>query len=117
MYIELHAASAFSFLEAASLPESLAQRAEELGYPAMALLDRDGVYGLPRFHQAMKDRPGVRAITGAELTVQFPGTTDPASTWRLPLLVETTQGYRHLCRLITTMKLRAPKGEGALTLE
>src|SRR5689334_17345876 len=113
MYIELHAASAFSFLEAASLPESLAQRAEELGYPAMALLDRDGVYGLPRFHQAMKDRPGVRAITGAELTIAV----DAARTWRLPLLVESQQGYRNLCRLITTMKLRAPKGEGALTLE
>jgi error-prone DNA polymerase len=120
MYIELHAASAFSFLEAASLPESLAQRAEELGYPAIALLDRDGVYGLPRFHQAMKERP-VRAITGAELTVVLPDAgasrDAPPRTWRLPVLVETPQGYRHLCRLITTMKLRAPKGEGALTLE
>src|SRR5258708_466083 len=83
MYIELHAASAFSFLEAASLPERLAERAEELGDPAIALLDRDGLYGASR----------------------------------LPVLVETQQGYRNLCRLITTMKLRAPKGEGALTLE
>src|SRR5262245_5595670 len=100
MYVELHAASAFSFLDAASLPESLAQRAEELGYPAIALLDRDGVYGLPRLHQAMKDRPGMRAITGAELTI----VSNPAGTWRLPVLVETQQGYRNLCRLITTMK-------------
>ncbi len=123
MYIELHAASAFSFLEAASLPETLAQRAEELGYPAVALLDRDGVYGAPRFHQAMKERKDMRAIIGAELTVDSnsrPDSNPPAApppTWRLPVLVETQAGYRNLCRLITTMKLRAPKGEGALTLE
>ena len=52
MYIELHTASAFSFLQGASLPELLVDRAAELGYPALALLDRDGVYGLPRFHKA-----------------------------------------------------------------
>jgi error-prone DNA polymerase len=121
MYIELHAASAFSFLEAASLPERLAERAQELGYPALALLDRDGVYGAPRLHQAMKERDGLRAIIGAELTVALdppPGSSSaaPSRTWRLPVLVETPQGYRNLCRLITAMKLRAPKGEGALTL-
>ena len=52
MYIELHAASAFSFLRGASLPETLVERAAALGYPALALLDRDGVYGAPRFHKA-----------------------------------------------------------------
>jgi len=51
-YIELHAASAFSFLQGASLPESIVERAADLGYPAVALLDRDGVYGAPRFHKA-----------------------------------------------------------------
>ena len=50
MYVELHAASAFSFLEAASLPEDLARTAARMDMPAMALVDRDGVYAAPRFH-------------------------------------------------------------------
>ena len=68
VYIELHASSAFSFLDGASLPEALVERAAALGYPALALLDRDGVYGAPRFHLAAK-RAGIKAIIGAELTV------------------------------------------------
>src|SRR5258708_791228 len=68
MYVELHAASAFSFLDGASLPEALVDRAAQLGYPALALLDRDGVYGAPRFHLAAR-RAGIKAIIGAELTV------------------------------------------------
>jgi error-prone DNA polymerase len=68
MYIELHARSAFSFLEGASLPEEMAGVCAELGLPGMALLDRDGVYGAPRFHLAAK-KAGVRAHIGAELTV------------------------------------------------
>src|SRR3989441_5270692 len=67
-YIELHAASAFSFLQGASLPEALVDRAAALGYPALALLDRDGVYGAPRFHKAAL-AAGVRPIIGAELTI------------------------------------------------
>src|SRR5262245_59111471 len=74
MYIELHSASAFSFLDGASLPEALVQRAAELEYPALALLDRDGVYGIPRFHQAAV-KAGLKAIVGAELTIA--GTRDP----------------------------------------
>jgi error-prone DNA polymerase len=69
MYIELHAASAFSFLQGASLPETLIERAADLGYPAIALLDADGVYGAPRFHKAAQ-RAGLRAIIGAELTIE-----------------------------------------------
>jgi error-prone DNA polymerase len=68
MYVELHAASAFSFLQGASLPEALVERAAALGYPAVALLDADGVYGAPRFHKAAA-KAGLRAIIGAELTV------------------------------------------------
>ena len=71
MYIELHASSAFSFLDGASLPEALVDRAAALGYPALALLDRDGVYGAPRFHLAAK-RAGIKAIIGAELTIVRP---------------------------------------------
>jgi error-prone DNA polymerase len=118
VYIELHTASAFSFLEAASLPEALIARAAALGYSALALLDRDGVYGAPRFHQAAK-AAGLKAIIGAELTIA--NGDDCASTvpsvWRLPLLIESRDGYRNLCRLITRMKLRAPKGEGVLAID
>src|SRR5205823_11328752 len=69
MYIELHAASAFSFLQGASLPETLVERAAALGYPALALLDADGVYGAPRFHKAAK-QAGLKPIIGAELTIE-----------------------------------------------
>ncbi len=68
MYIELHAASAFSFLQGASLPEALVERAAALGYPALALLDADGVYGAPRFHKAAT-QAGIRPIIGTELTI------------------------------------------------
>ena len=152
-YIELHTSSAFSFLRGASLPETLIDRAAALGYPALALLDRDGVYGAPRFHQAAK-AAGLRAIIGAELTVTQPqhhviaqssnrsiaqshnrsitrsnhpitrsptaitqSPTHPLAQWVLPVLVESPEGWRNLCRLVTRMKLRAPKGEGSLTLQ
>ena len=68
MYLELHTASAFSFLDGASLPETLVERAAALGYPAIALLDRDGVYGAPQFYRAAKPA-GLKAIVGAELTI------------------------------------------------
>ncbi len=146
MYVELHTSSAFSFLRAASLPEPLVDRAALLGYPAVALLDRDGLYGAPRFHKAAR-AAGLRPIIGAELTLnagnreQGTGNGRTADEWRvsekrsarsapthspfpvpcslfpLPVLISSPDGYRNLCRLITKMKLRAPKGEGALTLE
>ncbi len=68
MYLELHTSSAFSFLEAASLPETLIAQAARYGYPAVALLDRDGVYGAPQLYRAAK-AAGLRAIIGAELTI------------------------------------------------
>ncbi|HEU4938816.1 MAG TPA: DNA polymerase III subunit alpha [Vicinamibacterales bacterium] len=113
MYVELHAASAFSFLDGASLPEALIERAAALGYPALALLDRDGVYGAPRFHLAAR-RAGIKGIIGAELTLAIGTAT---AVFRLPVLIESREGYRNLCRLVTRMKLRAPKGEGALTID
>jgi error-prone DNA polymerase len=117
VYIELHAASAFSFLDGASLPDTLVERAVELGYSALALLDRDGVYGIPRFHLAAK-RAGLKAIVGAELSIAIGSTIgDDRRLMTLPVLVGSRDGYRNLCRLITRMKLRAPKGEGALTLD
>jgi error-prone DNA polymerase len=135
MYIELHTASAFSFLQGASLPEALVDRAADLGYSTLALLDRDGVYGAPRFHKAAL-AAGIRPIIGAELTIGGTGRAgqaggDPGSIppippilsippiqpFLLPVLCESQDGYRNLCRLVTRMKMRAPKGEGALTLD
>src|SRR5712672_575490 len=104
MYTELHARSAFSFLEGASVPEELAAACSAYGKPAMAVLDRDGVYGAPRFYlSATKIK--VKAHIGSEVTSAF--------GWRYPLLVKSREGYQNLCRLITQMKLRAGrKGEG-----
>jgi error-prone DNA polymerase len=156
MYVELHASSAFSFLDGASLPERLVERAAALGYDTFALVDRDGVYGAPRFYQAAKQL-GVRPIVGASVTVGAgwsgesgkagrKGHSDHAAARRtsarlvsdppdrpalpappalpglpalsaLTVLVASPAGYRNLCSLITRMKLRAPKGEGALALD
>ena len=82
VYIELHAASAFSFLQGASLPETLVDRAAALGYPAIALLDADGVYGAPRFHKAAK-QAGLKAIIGAELTIDSKSQV-PSSKSQIP---------------------------------
>ncbi|MFZ0803622.1 MAG: error-prone DNA polymerase [Terriglobales bacterium] len=135
MYIELHSRSAFSFLEGASLPETLIATCANLNMPAMALLDRDGVYGSPRFHMAAK-KIGLKAHIGAEVTAQLLGhgstqiSTDQCNKeqtiknssvslclcggFRLPLLVSSRAGYQNLCRMITKMKLRAAKNEGAV---
>ncbi|HEY6421149.1 MAG TPA: error-prone DNA polymerase [Candidatus Binataceae bacterium] len=96
-YLELRARSAFSFLEGAATPEDLATRAAELGYDALALGDRDGVYGAPRFHQGAKSA-GVRALIGADVTL------DDDS--RLYLLVPDRARYKNLCRMITAAKMR-----------
>jgi error-prone DNA polymerase len=91
-YVELHAHSSYSFLDGASLPEELAIRAAELGYPALALTDHDGVYGSLEFAHAAKHFH-VRPITGAELTL--------SDRSHITVLVETAKGYANLCRLIT----------------
>jgi error-prone DNA polymerase len=150
MYVELHSRSAFSFLEGSSLPESLIARCAELNQPAMALLDRDGVYGAPRFHMAAK-KAGIKAHIGADVTCDFSPlspqghrnkldtktahsdrlglqltATDkksfPVSLYlcgesRLPLIASSRTGYQNLCRLITKMKLRAKKDEGAVLVQ
>ncbi len=104
MYVELHSRSAFSFLEGASLPENLALVCSQHGLPAMALLDRNGVYGAPRFHLAAK-QCGIKAHIGAEISIAEGG--------NYPLLVQSRSGYQNLCRLITTTKLRTPKDKVA----
>jgi len=105
----LHAASAFSFLEGGSLPEDLIARAAELGLGTVALVDRNGVYGAPRFHQAAK-KAGIKALVGAEVTLA-------ASAGRLTLLVASRAGYRNLCKLATAMARGHPKGEAIANWE
>ena len=107
MYVEFHARSAFSFLESTALPEALAEEAARLDQRAIALVDRDGVFGAPRLYRACT-RLGLAALVGAEVTLDDGG--------QLPLLAEDREGYKNLCRLITRIKMRAPKGEGAATL-
>ncbi len=140
MYVELHARSAFSFLEGSSLPEELVSTCAQHDMPAMALLDANGVYGAPRFHLAA-DKAKIKAHIGAEITANLfsprrhRGTekTDQESElksqkpkhssvppcfcgeFRLPLVIQSRAGYQNLCRLITKMKLCAKKGEGAVT--
>jgi len=120
MFIELHVSSAFSFLRGASMPDTLIARAADLGYPALALLDADGVYGAPQFYRAA-NKAGLKAIVGAELTMGGDvaagarGMTD--RPWTLPVLVSSAEGYRNLCRTITQGKLRAAKGEARYTLK
>jgi error-prone DNA polymerase len=110
MYIELHTRSAFSFLEGASVPEELAEVCHSHAMPAMALLDRDGVYGAARFHLAMK-KLGRQAHIGAEITSLLPRVMLPDNLVlpRVSLLCTSREGYQNLCRLVTRMKLRAPK--------
>src|ERR1700682_1997830 len=104
-YVELHACSAFSFLRGASFPEQLAETAAELKMPALALLDRNGVYGAQRFSVAARE-DNVRPIVGCELTME-----DGAV---LPMLVETKTGYANLCSLLTEAHLRSEKGSCAV---
>ncbi len=104
-YVELHAHSAFSFLDGASTPMELAAVAAELGYPAFALTDHDGIWGSMEFAQACRGF-GVRPITGAEVTV---------GDAHLTLLVESAAGYRNLCRLLSEAHshTRDSRGRGA----
>ena len=155
MYLELHTATGFSFLEGASLPEDLVAEASRLGYSALAVCDRDGVYGAPRFHKAAL-AAGVRPLVGCEIslgpvaagTLAGPsrdrqgavspnnrkaahglrstdhekqpllygrGSETNRAPDRLTVLVKNRRGYQNLCRLLTRMHLRSPKGEGRAT--
>jgi error-prone DNA polymerase len=104
-YVELHACSAFSFLRGGSLPEQLAEVAAELEMSAMALLDRNGVYGAQRFSVATREH-NVRPILGCELSMEDGSV--------LPVLVENRTGYKNLCELLTQAHLRSEKGKCAI---
>ncbi|HVR28966.1 MAG TPA: error-prone DNA polymerase [Thermoanaerobaculia bacterium] len=129
-YAELRCASSFSFLAGASLPEDLVERAAELELPAVALVDRNGVYGAPRFYKAAR-AAGIKALVGAEVVLdpgercttigerpepEPAGAVDPAKLARegearITLLVADRSGYQNLCRLLTAAALAHPKGE------
>jgi error-prone DNA polymerase len=126
-YVELHAASAFSFLAGASQPEALIERAVQLDMPAVAVADRNGLYGAARFHTAAK-RSGLRAHIGAEIAVGPCSNRLTPPAWlphqcpdeppRLLLLCATQTGYQNLCQLITRFKMReATKSEGAASFD
>src|SRR5437660_3968460 len=104
-YCELHCCSAFSFLRGGSFPEQLAEVASELEMPAMALLDRNGVYGAQRFSVAAREY-GLRPIIGCELSMEDGGI--------LPVLVQNRTGYKNLCELLTQAHLRSEKGKCAV---
>jgi error-prone DNA polymerase len=104
-YVELHACSAFSFLRGASFPEQLAETAAGLEMPAMALLDRNGVYGAQRFSTAAREK-NVRPIVGSELSME--------DGCVLPVLVKDRTGYKNLCELLTQAHLRSEKGQCAV---
>jgi len=106
-YAELHCHSAYSFLDGASPPDELLAEAHRLGLPALALTDRNGVYGSLAFAHAAQPL-GLQAITGAEVTL-----TDGS---HLVLLAETAQGYTNLCRLLTEAHLGAERLDPRLPL-
>jgi error-prone DNA polymerase len=136
-YAELHTASAFSFLDGASLPEDLVERAAALELPAVALVDANGVYAAPRFHTAAK-QAGIKALVGAEMTLDDEPSLfqqrarlgpiglvpDPKpgverrgvdTQARLTLLAASQTGYRNLCRLATAAARGRTKGEARVS--
>jgi error-prone DNA polymerase len=129
-YAELHCWSNFSFLEGASHPEELVERGIELGLAALALTDRDGLYGQVRFAKSARNTQ-LGTIVGAELTLEIgappsvrgreksarPSHEVPTQSPRLVLLVADRSGYANLATLISTAQLRGRKRDARLRLE
>jgi error-prone DNA polymerase len=104
-YVPLWCKSNFSFLEGASHPDELVEEAHRLGLQAIALTDRDGVYGIVRAHVKARE-VGLRLIVGSQVTVNDGSV--------IVLLAQDRTGYANLCQLIATGRLRSPKGESAV---
>ena len=125
-YVELHARSGFSFLQGASSPEALIDRAAELGMSSLALLDRNGVYGAARFHSFGKEKK-VRALIGAEISISNMAgisrllkpergkvSQSAAEAPRIAVLCASRVGYQNLCQMVTRYKMReSGKADGA----
>ncbi|HIF92181.1 MAG TPA: DNA polymerase III subunit alpha [Myxococcales bacterium] len=126
-FVQLRSRSAFSFLEACSNPEDLVEAAVALGHSSLAMADRDGVSGAPRFHRAARSA-GLRPLMGAEIVVADRLDSDassPPAHDRLLLLVESPEGWRRLCRLLTLahsrrdkmLEARDPRARGRIRVE
>ena len=126
-YVELHCHSGFSFLDGASHLDELVQRALELGYPALALTDHNGLYGSMEFARGAK-LEGLMPITGAELTLRdcfperaasdaAPDPPGPHGGHHVTLLAETPAGYANLCRLLTRAHMESPREDPRLPLD
>ncbi len=113
-FVHLDVRSCFSLKEGAFTPEQLEARVAELGMPAVALTDRDGLYGAARFVQACQ-RGGVRPVLGASITVRASSPPPPGGWGRLSthvvLLAENAAGYANLCRLLTDAHLIGERGD------
>jgi error-prone DNA polymerase len=135
MYVELHCHSGYSFLDGASHPEELVLAARDLGYPALALTDHDGLYGSMEFAQAARAE-GLQAVTGAEVTIsgilERVGGSEPSShpseapphrpdtpvdRSHAVVLAETPTGYANLCRILTRCRMESPREDPHLPLD
>jgi error-prone DNA polymerase len=112
-YVELTARTNFSFLSGATPPELMVLRAAELGYDAIAITDRDGLYGIVRA-QEEGERQGIRVIVGCELTLEREGLDVPdipGKPTTLTVLVENHAGYTNLCKILTESHSRHPRSQ------
>jgi len=105
-YVPLWCKTNFSFHEGASHPEELVEEAHRLGLRAIAITDRDGVYGIVEAHLKAREL-GVHVIVGAQVTV--------SESTVIVLLARDRTGYANLCQLLTIGRLRSPKGESVVT--
>jgi error-prone DNA polymerase len=115
VFTELLAQSSFSFLRGASQPEEVVVRAKELGQEAIALCDRDGIYGVVRAFARAKEQ-GVRLIVGAEMSLSVDGGPSPDAP-TVALLARDHGGYTNLCRLLTHAHAGVEKGQSRLDLD
>ncbi len=107
-YAELHCRSNFSFLTGASHPAELVQRAQHLGYSALAITDECSLAGVVRAHVAAQDCK-LHLIIGSQMQLSLPGAAGGVHA-RLVLLAQTRRGYGNLSHWITVARRRAPKG-------
>src|SRR3954454_3079614 len=112
-FIHLHTHSHYSFLDGASSPRSLAERAATLGQDTLALTDWNGVHGAIEFDRACR-AVGVRPIFGTEIALSREDATPGPP---LTLLVKTREGWRSLCRLLTAAQLAGSKGHAPIAPE
>lgn len=112
LYTPLWCKSNYSFLEGASFPEQYVGKAAELGLRAIALTDRDGVYGVVKAHLAALEH-NIHLIIGSELTISEPDWP----TFSVVLLAQNSTGYANLCKLITIGRRRCEKGKSTVMFQ